>query len=295
MNTVAPKKSAIERVAGLLVVADEAFIEKDWYVVQVLRILNDIQRHDIQIAFGGGTSLAKAGIIKRFSEDVDFKVTIHPYGHKYYRETRNKIISAIVAEGFVLVAEPKVYDESRFFSIEVDYGSTYAKHSRLRTHIRIEVRFGSTQLPVVFMPAQSLFATGEKQPPEIALMPYINPVEIAADKLSALAWRLEDKDECQDKTLIRHVHDLAALEPFITSGTEFSYLVQQSIACDYSRSDVAPELRLQKVVPHLQTTQWEKAYQSFVQDMSFALDDEQISFVTALDACERLILLVETK
>jgi predicted nucleotidyltransferase component of viral defense system len=295
MKTFPPKKSAIERVSGLLVTVDEAFVEKDWYVVQVLRLLNDMQTHNFQIAFGGGTSLAKAGIIKRFSEDVDFKVTIHPFGHKYYREARKKIIAAIVAEGFVLVADPKVYDESRFFSIEVDYGSTFAKHSRLRTHIRIEVRFGSTQLPVVVMPVQSLFATGEKLPTEIASMPFINPVEIAADKLSALAWRLQDKDERQDKTLIRHVHDLAALEPFVTSREEFTTLVHQSVACDYHRTDIAPEQRLQRVMPQLQNTQWATAYQSFVQDMTFARDDELISYTAALNACERLIALVGLK
>ncbi|TLU83910.1 MAG: nucleotidyl transferase AbiEii/AbiGii toxin family protein [Chlorobium sp.] len=295
MKTFLPKKSAIERVAGLLVTVDEAYIEKDWYVVQVLRLLSNMQTHNIQIAFGGGTSLAKAGIIKRFSEDIDFKVAIHPFGHRYYREARKKIIATIVAEGFVLVADPKVYDESRFFSIEIDYGSTFAKHSRLRTHIRIEVRFGSTQLPVVLMPVQSLFATGEKLPPEIASMPFINPVEIAADKLSALAWRLQDMDECQDKTLIRHVHDLAALEPFVTSRAEFTTLVRQSVACDYNRTNVAPEQRLQKVMPQLQTAEWETAYQSFVQDMTFARDDELISYAAALKACERLIALVEVK
>ncbi len=32
MKTFLPKKSAIERVAGLLVTVDEAYIEKDWYV-----------------------------------------------------------------------------------------------------------------------------------------------------------------------------------------------------------------------------------------------------------------------
>lgn len=68
-----PKKSAIERAAGILLTADEAFIEKDWHVVQVLRILNTLQNPNMQLAFGGGTSLAKAGLIKRFSEDIDFK------------------------------------------------------------------------------------------------------------------------------------------------------------------------------------------------------------------------------
>jgi len=50
MKTFPPKKSAIERVSGLLVTVDEAFVEKDWYVVQVLRLLNDMQTHNFQIA-----------------------------------------------------------------------------------------------------------------------------------------------------------------------------------------------------------------------------------------------------
>jgi hypothetical protein len=48
-------------------------------------------------------------------------------------------------------------------------------------------------------------------------------------------------------------------------------------------------------MPQLQTAQWEAAYQSFIQDMTFARDDELISFATALEACKRLIALVESK
>ena len=55
-----PIKSAIDRIAGLLFTVDEACFEKDWQVVQALRLLNDMQTHTIQIAFGGGTSLGKS-------------------------------------------------------------------------------------------------------------------------------------------------------------------------------------------------------------------------------------------
>ena len=44
----------------------------------------------------------------------------------------------------------------------------------------------------------------------------------------------------------------------------------------------------------LKTPQWEEAYQSFVQEMTFAPDNELISYTTALAACERLIERVET-
>jgi hypothetical protein len=41
-----------------------------------------------------------------------------------------------------------------------------------------------------------------------------DPVETAADKLSALAWRVHARDRASpedDPTIIRHLHDLAAL------------------------------------------------------------------------------------
>ena len=293
LNQSQPTKSAIERAAGILVTTDEAFIEKDWHVVRALTLLNDLQIEGLQLAFGGGTSLAKAGLIKRFSEDVDFKATIHPAGHKHYREIRKKIIAALEAEEFRLVAEPMVRDGSRFFSLELDYGAIFTQNRRLRTHIRVEVRFIPPQMPVVFKPVQSLLRFTEGQPAEIASMPYIDPVEIAADKVSALSWRLLDEEERQDKTLIRHVHDLAALETLITPTAEFPNLVRQSIAGDHNRSDIPQEQRLRGVITNLQTAEWKEAYQAFVQDMSFARDDEIIPYETAIDACERLIHLVD--
>lgn len=48
----------------------EAFIEKDYYVTECLRIVQDIMGD--KVIFKGGTSLSKGwGIIKRFSEDID--------------------------------------------------------------------------------------------------------------------------------------------------------------------------------------------------------------------------------
>lgn len=116
-NQPLPKKSAIERAAGVLVTTDEAFIEKDWHVVRALRLLNGLQSQGLQLAFGGGTSLAKAGLIKRFSEDVDFKAAIQPAGRTQYRATRKTIIETLLDEGFSLVAEPMVRDESRVFFV----------------------------------------------------------------------------------------------------------------------------------------------------------------------------------
>ena len=48
-----------------------AAIEKDWWVVQTLRLVFELECAD-SLVFKGGTSLSKAwGLIERFSEDID--------------------------------------------------------------------------------------------------------------------------------------------------------------------------------------------------------------------------------
>ena len=47
-------------------------IEKDWWVVQTLRIIFQMKVGKHLLLFKGGTSLSKAwGLINRFSEDID--------------------------------------------------------------------------------------------------------------------------------------------------------------------------------------------------------------------------------
>jgi len=49
-------------------------VEKDWWVVQALAIVFEMEIGE-HLVFKGGTSLSKAwGLIERFSEDVDMAV-----------------------------------------------------------------------------------------------------------------------------------------------------------------------------------------------------------------------------
>ena len=54
-----PKKELIEEVAQIKGIS-EAFIEKDWFVTQVIKIVSEIAFEDYRIIFTGGTSLSKA-------------------------------------------------------------------------------------------------------------------------------------------------------------------------------------------------------------------------------------------
>lgn len=55
-------------------------IEKDWWVVQTLRLITEMDIAD-QLVFKGGTSLSKAwGLIDRFSEDIDLAINREFFG-----------------------------------------------------------------------------------------------------------------------------------------------------------------------------------------------------------------------
>ena len=52
-----------------------SYIEKDWYLVQILQSVTKLNTSDVKIIFAGGTCLSKAySLTKRFSEDVDFDI-----------------------------------------------------------------------------------------------------------------------------------------------------------------------------------------------------------------------------
>ena len=59
-----------------------AAIEKDWWVIMVLRALYKSEVSD-QLLFKGGTSLSKSwGLIERFSEDIDLAINRGYFGYE---------------------------------------------------------------------------------------------------------------------------------------------------------------------------------------------------------------------
>ena len=108
----------------------------------------------------------------------------------------------------------------------------------LRPHIRVEVSFYAPALPPIARPIQSLIAMAQRQPPEVPAFPCIDPAETAADKLSALTWRVLTRQRGaigDDATLIRHLHDLAALKSVVETVPAFTTLAFQSATADAGR------------------------------------------------------------
>jgi hypothetical protein len=168
-------------------------IEKDWHVVRAIGVIAEVDTAGMMPAFSGGTSLSKGWeLIKRFSEDIDFKVGEPPASSasRARRERtayRHRVLEALTKAGFELIEKPDVGNESRFFSADLAYGAEFGAGQGLRPRIRVEMSFRAPALPPVARPIRSLISIAQKQRAEVAGFPCVDPVETAADKLSALA------------------------------------------------------------------------------------------------------------
>lgn len=281
-------------------------VEKDWHVTRAVGVLAELDHEGAAPAFGGGTSLSKAwGLIRRFSEDIDFKVTMPTVSRNRARRERSayreRVIGALVAAGFEPTGEVDKRDENRFFSAEFLFPSLFAAGRGLRPHIRVEMSLAGSALPSRLRPIGSLIAAAQGKPPEVAAFLAVDPVETAADKLSALAWRVHARrrgEPGDDPTIIRHLHDLAALKAAAGAAPAFAGLVQAALVHDEGRGGVPtdPARLFAGMLDRLAGDPlWAQEYGHFVDAVSFAAPDERTGFDAALMVLRELVAELSEK
>jgi predicted nucleotidyltransferase component of viral defense system len=285
-----------------------SFVEKDWFAVQLLALLSSFKNdHGVSLVFSGGTSLSKAhGIIKRFSEDLDFVLPVTPelsMGQR--RSFRQSVIAHILQDGRFKVADDDIQrgDSHRFFKAPLAYEMSFPDSS-LRPYLQLEMTYAQNKIPPVSRPIRSIAAEVMGEDPEAQIL-CISPIETAADKLSALTWRVLVRDrqaEGDDPTLVRHLHDLAALHDEAINHREmFVTVVHQSLDQDRARrggeriANLTAQERIEQAIKILETDQlYRVEYDKFVQDMSYADQDQRISFdraVTLLKQVAQIVLV----
>jgi predicted nucleotidyltransferase component of viral defense system len=282
-------------------------IEKDWHVTRALAVMAAYDHGESIPSFGGGTSLSKGwGLIKRFSEDIDFKVAVPAAAssNKAKNERsayRKRILAALVEAGFVLAGEPTRADENHFFSADLFYPNLFETSPGLRPHIRVEMTLRAPALPPIARSIASLISAAQREPPEVAAFLCVDPVETAADKLSALTWRVLARrrgSDGDDATIIRHLHDLAALKDTIAASGEFSRLALKAMSADTGRGGDAtttsePAALFAGMLERLSTDRlWVGEYENYVDSVSFARPNEQLGFDTALASVRDLVGLI---
>lgn len=301
-----PDKSIIQEVSLATGIA-EPFVEKDWFVTQAIGAVSGIKVDGFEVVFSGGTALSKAhGLLKRFSEDVDFRVRAADAtpNRKALSAYKNAVTEALRQQGFQIQDEQiKARDGNRFFSVDLDYESQFSRADALRPHIQVELTVRNTQLSPVYMPVSSFINHLSGQVPEIKKIGCIDPVESAADKLSALAWRIPDRvrgDQYDDPAVVRHVHDLALLKNVAEKSDRFSGLVMAAMQHDDRRSKNNPAFSglpvedkfKQMFAAFEKDGQYRQEYDLFVKGVSYAPEGAVPDFDAAMDAVRALAKIV---
>ena len=270
------------------------FVEKDYYVVKVLSEISKINYPDLKIVFSGGTCLSKAyHKIQRFSEDIDFRVhTERPFSRAEKKAFCNFILEKLNNKDdyHIIPASIKKGNENSFFSFEIEYEKLY-ESSNLRPNIKVEFTFENLILPSTECEISSFI--GKFINEESIKVYCIQPLEVIANKFSALMWRVYIKDRTKplhskenDPTIVRHLHDIAAMEDMLYTK-EFVELLQKSFDADKGRGGfdnnyTLPEFIKITLDKLTEDKVYQKEYSDFVSSMSYAKDSDVITFEKAI-------------
>jgi len=232
-------------VADALQIEDPAIVEKDYYVIQLLKSLSELRQTAYHMVFAGGTCLAKTyENIQRMSEDLDIK--LKPINANVTEGERTKFKKAILNlidqhPNFNLVSRES-YDGGRTRKFEISYPSQFEKTSSLRPNILLEIVEKDIYEPIPEYPIASMCSEVLKQTPEIDKIKCVNLNSIIAEKIISLLWRtaaLEDNiDIDDDEALIRHIYDIHRIykhNPDIFTRNELISLANKVLESDSER------------------------------------------------------------
>lgn len=299
---VAPSRNVLEEVA-LHMGIQEAFVEKDWYVTQTIGLLIENPYADFSVVFTGGTSLSKAHkLIERFSEDIDFRVV----AASLISESASKVRKALsdfkqyvvhLLEQAFEVLHVDSRDGNRHTMIDLAYPTVFGPSEPLRPHIKLEFTLSNLLLPGVVLPVSSFVNEVAAKLPEVARIACVDPVENAADKLSAIAWRIPSRirgEKDRQPDVVRHLHDLAKLSSRALVSPDFAHVANYTIERDANRAGGLRELstseKLNQMLRILEDDPlYPKEYDTFVHGMSYAQHAVVPTYIEAIEQVKRLV------
>jgi len=244
----------LRTVADYFGLVGTAPVEKDLHVVRAIRALTSVDAAPFTLVFGGGTALARAHkIVRRMSEDVDFKIVPRPATpisrnglRRALGKLGDQVTQSLLDAGFQF--DPKdnackhSQNENRYTVWQIPYDSVGGAGQGLRPTIQIELTYASLRLPAVTLPVSSFVAEAYQHPPEMPALACVSVTQTAAEKLVALTRRtamdLAGLSRDADPALVRHIYDLHMMRDLIDPGQV------AALACDIAAAD-ASEFRNQ--------------------------------------------------
>ena len=296
-----------------------AAVEKDWWVVQTLAMIQelDVAPH---IVFKGGTSLSKAwNIIERFSEDIDLALDkqflcidecktvkqvkkLRSVTRKYINETfipelQDKFSNA----GYTDVKVELNEEEGKNLEpvqISVFYNSCTEKSSYTTPQVKIEIGSRSLREPFTNRVFSSLVGDHYPDKPFAdapITVPTVNPERTLLEKLFLLHEEFQKPaEEIRIKRLSRHLYDVEKLmqTEFIDVALENKVLYNEIIQHRSIYTKIATvdynlhqPKTLNPIPPDKILGDWEKDYKFMQEAMIYG---ESLPFEKLIDRIKEL-------
>ena len=238
-------KQTFQDTAGALGIQTPALIEKDYYVVQILKEINNLKFEGYNLIFTGGTCLIKTNIkLFRFSEDVDYKLSLSIEAMNESRSSQKKLKKDIYHKITNMISSSDIFNlendlkrnEYGLQVFNVNYPSVFDCPDFIRPYIKLEL-FESTQFDTPDInKIHSFVHRALENEPEIDKISCSSINSIAAEKFVSLMRRtaveIRGLDINPDKTLVRHAYDLNIILQNITNNTEIINLIPKVIDND---------------------------------------------------------------
>ena len=253
--------TAFAEAADALGIGTTSIVEKDYYVVELLRVLQPLQFESHQLVFAGGTALAKSGIdLNRMSEDVDINLVPRagfPINSREQRKTiRKRIVSAVhqsIENSDLFLFDDtfpgKTLDEYRYNCLSVRYTQAFSQSPCLRPFIKLElVETEMFQAPEHRSITSLVFDFAQLGSP-VEHFPLAAIATTRVEKLVTVmrrtAARIRNAEREDDESLVRHIYDHFKITE--ASGMDIDPLIelaQATIAKDAERyGNQHPQLR----------------------------------------------------
>lgn len=147
--SVRPDKDLIEEVATIMEI-EPSFVEKDWFVTEIIALLSKVYYEGFVVTFTGGTSLSKAHkVISRFSEDIDYKVEApKDLQSRAALSSFKKYIVKYLRDNCISIKDEDItaQNSNKSFTIKIDYKTYFKRNKALRPHIKVEMNIGALHL-----------------------------------------------------------------------------------------------------------------------------------------------------
>ena len=238
-------------IADSLGLGNPAIVEKDYYVVQLLKLVRQVTLEYHDIVFSGGTALAKSSINTfRMSEDIDLKLVPRTtFSDLTTRSTQKKARKAIrivieqvfkTSPLFAIDGKVEVLDEYRYMCFTIRYPQAYQQAPFLRPFIKLEFIESSLLIKPEERIISSIYAAVLKQPSEIESISCATILETQAEKIVSMLRRTasyaRNPKRADDQTLIRHIYDTFHIQSAKPSNIEkLKALIKQIIETDVQR------------------------------------------------------------